>query len=68
MTQQVSIELQVTMNCLTDSFVFTPGHCINFKAVRYDSTSFNKSIGDKLYDVTLVEHDIISLKILLYSC
>ena len=22
--------------CLTDSFVFTPGHCVNFYAMRYE--------------------------------
>ena len=27
--------------CLTDSFVFTQGHCLNWKTMRYQSASFN---------------------------
>ena len=23
-------------SCLTDSFVFTPGHCVSFQAMRYE--------------------------------
>ena len=26
--------------CMTDSFVLTLGHCVNFKAMRNESTSF----------------------------
>ena len=32
---------------LTDSFVFTPGHCVNFRMMRYESTGFNRIIVDK---------------------
>ena len=26
--------------CLTDSFVFMPGHCMNLKVIRYESNKF----------------------------
>ena len=29
--------------CLTDSFVFTQVHCVNFKAIRYESTNLIES-------------------------
>ena len=31
--------------CLTNYFVFTLGHCVNFKAVIYESTSFIRAPG-----------------------
>ena len=38
---------------LTDSFVFTPGHCVNFRMMRYESTGFNRIIVDNLRPATL---------------
>ena len=29
--------------CPTDSFLFMQGHCVNFKAMRCESTTFNSS-------------------------
>ena len=46
MTQQVSIESKVTTNCVTNSFVFMLGHCMNVKTIRYDSASFSRIVGD----------------------
>ena len=58
MTQQVSIESKVTTNCLTNSFVFMLGHCVNVKTIRYDSTNFNRIVGDiELSDRFLCIHD-----------
>ena len=47
--------------CSTDSFVFTQGHCVNFKAIRYEPVSFNRIVADKLHHVTLALHDAICL-------
>ena len=33
--------------CLTNSFVFTLGDCVKFKAARYDGTSLTESVGVK---------------------
>ena len=32
------------------------GHCLNFKAMRFESTCFNRIVSDKLHRVTLVLH------------
>ena len=37
--------------CLTDSFVFTLGHCVDFKATRFELASFNRIVADKSYRV-----------------
>ena len=39
--------------CLTDSFVFTLGHCVDFKAMYDESTSFNRIAGDKSHHVAI---------------
>ena len=39
--------------CLTDSFVFMLGHCVNFKAIRYESTSVNRIVSNKSHRLTL---------------
>ena len=39
--------------CLIGSLVFTSGHCVNFKAMRYESTSFNRIVGNKSHRVVL---------------
>ena len=31
--------------CLTDSFVFRIINCVNFKAMRYESISFNRIVA-----------------------
>ena len=38
---------------LTDSFVFTIDHCVNFTAVGYESISFNRIKGEKSRRVIL---------------
>ena len=42
--------------CLTDSFVFLPGHCVNFKfeSSQNDSTSFDRIKANKSQCVTRV--------------
>ena len=40
-------------NFVDEIFVFTLGHCINSKAIRYESTSFNRIVANKLQSVTL---------------
>ena len=47
--------------CLTDFFVFTLGHCVNFRTMRYELTSFNRIVDDKLHRVRLVLDDAIYL-------
>ena len=47
--------------CLTDPFVFTPGDCLNFKAIRYESISLNRIVADELHRKTLGLHDAICL-------
>ena len=47
--------------CRTDSFVFTLGHCVNFKAMRYESTSFNRIVADKSHLVKPGLHNAICL-------
>ena len=37
----------------TDSFVFAFSYCLNFKAMRYESTSLNRVVVDKSYCVTI---------------
>ena len=37
---------------LTDSFIFTLCDCVDFKAIGYESTSFNRIIANKSYCVT----------------
>ena len=39
--------------CLTDSVVFTLGHCVDFKATRYELTGFNRIVVDGSYYRTL---------------
>ena len=39
--------------CLTDSFVFTLGHCQKLKAMRYESASLNRILADKSHRITL---------------
>ena len=39
--------------CLTNSFVFGRGDCVNFKAMRYESTGLNRILSDKSHRVTL---------------
>ena len=34
-----------------DSFVFIPPYCANLKAIRYESTSFNRIVADKSHRV-----------------
>ena len=34
-----------------DSFVFTLRYCANLKAIRYESTSFNRIVADKSHRV-----------------
>ena len=38
---------------LTDSFVFTPDYCVNFKAMSYELTSFNRKGADRSHLATL---------------
>ena len=38
---------------VTDSFVLLQGQCVNFKAMRYDSTSFSRIVAGKSQRVTL---------------
>ena len=35
--------------CPADLFVFVLGHFVNFKAMRYESTSLNRIVADKLF-------------------
>ena len=49
------------MLCLTDSFVLTQDHCVNCEAIRYESTSFNRIVADKLQCVKLESHDALCL-------
>ena len=43
--------------CPTNSFVFTLGHCMNSKAMRYESKSLNRIVGDKSHVInSLVNH------------
>ena len=35
------------------SFLFTPGHCVDFKTMRRESTHFNETLADTLHHVTL---------------
>ena len=37
--------------CLTDSSVFTLDHCVNFKAIRYWSLSFNRVVAYKSHRI-----------------
>ena len=41
--------------CLENSFVFTPAHCVNCKAMIHKSTSFSmpRIVADQLHYVTL---------------
>ena len=39
--------------CLTDSVVFTPSYCVNFKEIRDESTSFNRIVVDKSHRATI---------------
>ena len=39
--------------CLTDSFIFMLGR-VNFKAIRYESTSFNRIVANKWHHGTLL--------------
>ena len=39
--------------CLTDSLVNMLGDCVNFKAMRNESASFNIIVADKLHCVTI---------------
>ena len=39
--------------CLTDTFALMAGHCVNFKAMRYELTSFNRIVADKSLCVKL---------------
>ena len=41
--------------CLADSFKFTLSHCLNFKAMTFESTGFNRIVADKSHDVTLAQ-------------
>ena len=34
-----------------DSFVLVPRYCANLKAIRYESTSLNRIVGDKSHRV-----------------
>ena len=34
-----------------DSFVLTLSYCVNLKGIRYESTSLNKIVADKLHRV-----------------
>ena len=38
---------------LSDSFVFMLGDCVNFRAIRYNSSSFNRIIAEKSHRVIL---------------
>ena len=35
------------MTCPTDSVVFTQGRCMNFNAMKYESTGLNRTVGNK---------------------
>ena len=37
--------------CLTDSLILTLNDCVNFKAMRYESRSFNRIVADKSHHV-----------------
>ena len=45
----------------TDSFVLMLRYCANLKAIRYESTSFNRIIADKLHHVIVALDDNILL-------
>ena len=34
-----------------DSFVLMPRYCVNLKAIRYESTNFNRIVADKSHRV-----------------
>ena len=38
---------------LTNSLVFMLGRCVNLKAIRYEATSFDRTVADKSHFVTL---------------
>ena len=46
---------------LADSFVLVLRYCANLKAIRYESTSFNKIIADKSHRVIVAQDDNILL-------
>ena len=46
---------------LTNSSVFRLGHCVNFKAMGYESTRFSTIVADKSHHVTLALGDMICL-------
>ena len=39
--------------CLTDSFVLTLDHFVNFKPIRYELTSLSRIVAEKLHRITL---------------
>ena len=53
--------------CLTDFFVFTFDHCVNFKAIRYESISLNRIVADELHGKKPGLHGAICLTDFLYS-
>ena len=58
--------------CLTNSFVFTPGHCMNFKEMRYESESLNRVLADKSLWIRLVLDGVLcladSFELTIYNC
>ena len=44
------LQLHDAIHC-PDSFVLMLRYCANLKAIRYESTSFNRIVADKLHHV-----------------
>ena len=55
---RIKIGLQDAIS-VTDSFVFTPAHCLNLKVMRYGLASLNRILADKLHCVRLQLHGAI---------
>ena len=54
------LQLHGAIYC-ADSFVLMLRYCVNLKAIRYESTSFNRIVADKLHRVIIDQDDDISL-------
>ena len=48
--------------CVNDSFVFMQDHCLNLKAIRYESTNFNRDVADRFHRVILASTDLHTIR------